>query len=154
MAIQLRRDAQPALEENGIKLLCVSIGTPARAKDFVAETKFPAELLFADPENVCYNALRLHKGWGRTFFTVNTPFSIKDRITKDGASDLCDVLPRWKPWLPPKSDQGLQQGGTFVFEGRKAVFEHYDEATGAHADLADVLRAAKCPVPDRLLNAS
>ena len=27
------------------------------------------------------------------------------------------ALARWKPWIPPKLEQGLQQGGTFVFEG-------------------------------------
>lgn len=45
-AIQLRRDALPVLERNGVKLLCVSIGTPERAKDFVKETGFPGELLY------------------------------------------------------------------------------------------------------------
>ena len=45
-------------------------------------------------------------------------------------------------WIPPKIEQSLQQGGAFVFRGREAVFEHYDEATGAHAELADLLRAA------------
>jgi peroxiredoxin len=34
------------LERNGVKLLCVSIGTPERAKDFVKETGFPGELLY------------------------------------------------------------------------------------------------------------
>ena len=142
--MQLRRDVLPALQKKGAKLVCVSIGTPERAKDFVAETGFPSEFLFADPENACYDALRLHKGLARTFLAVSTPFSIKDRIEKDGAEDLREILPRWKPWLPPKADQGLQQGGTFVFKGREAVLAHYDESTGAHADFQTVLRAAGC----------
>ena len=53
-----------------------------------------------------------------------------------------DATKRWKPWLPPKSDQGLQQGGAFVFEGDKLLFQHYDPSTGAHVDLDDLLRAA------------
>lgn len=28
---------------------------------------------------------------------------------------------RWKPWIPPKLDQGLQQGGTFVFLGSQVI---------------------------------
>lgn len=31
-----------------------------------------------------------------------------------------------------------------MFKGRTAVFEHYDESTGAHASLEDVLKAAGC----------
>ena len=41
-----------------------------------------------------------------------------------------------------KSDQGLQQGGAFVFEGDKLLFQHYDPSTGAHVDLDDLLQAA------------
>ena len=46
------------------------------------------------------------------------------------------------PWLPPKSDQGLQQGGAFVFEGEELLFQHYDPSTGAHVDLDTVLKVA------------
>lgn len=59
------------------------------------------------------------------------------------AEEICCCS--FRTGLPPKSDQGLQQGGTFVFKGRKAVFEHYDESTGAHANFADVMAAAGCP---------
>ena len=51
-------------------------------------------------------------------------------------------LARWKPWIPPKLEQGLQQGGTFVFRGDREIFSHYDPSTGAHANLATVLAAA------------
>ena len=47
--------------------------------------------------------------------------AILDRVNKDGAEDLREILPRWKPWLPPKNDQGLQQGGAFVFRGRQGA---------------------------------
>eukprot|EP00976_Prorocentrum_cordatum_P054579 1101534-Prorocentrum_minimum.AAC.1 len=36
-------------------------------------------------------------------------------------------MPRWKPWIPPKLDQGLQQGGLFIFEGDTTLLEHFDE---------------------------
>lgn len=53
--------------------------------------------------------------------------------------DLSAVLKRWTPWVPPRQDQALQQGGLLVFDGRSCVYAHYDAATGAHADLAVVL---------------
>ena len=45
-------------------------------------------------------------------------------------------------YIPPKQDQAFNQGGTFVFDGAKTVFAHYDESTGAHADLDKVIRLA------------
>jgi hypothetical protein len=36
-------------------------------------------------------------------------------------------MKKWKPWLPPKANQGLQQGGCVVFKGRDAALEHFDE---------------------------
>jgi len=103
---------------------------------------FPKENLFADPENTCYSSLGLKKGVVTTFFNQETPFSILARAQNDGAKDLVDALSRWKPWIPPKLDQGLQQGGTFVFAGNQEVFQHFDPSTGAHADLNQVLTAA------------
>ena len=62
------------------------------------------------------------------------------RRFKDGTiKDLQNILPRWIPWVPPKQDQALQQGGMFVFEGERCVWCQYDQATGAHADLEVVL---------------
>ena len=61
---------------------------------------------------------------------------------KDNAKDLLDATKRWKPWLPPKSDQGLQQGGAFVFDGAELLLGHYDPSTGAHVKLDEVLRVA------------
>lgn len=42
---------------------------------------------------------------------------------------------------PPRfqTRQALQQGGIFVFEGDRVAYSHYDQATGAHADLDGVL---------------
>lgn len=133
---------KPKLDEMGVKLLLVSIGTYERSQDFAKETGFPKECLYADPDNAAYDALGFNKGVTKTFFDPSTPFAIKDRIEKDGASDLRDVLPRWKPWLPPKADQGLQQGGLLVFSGQECVYRHDDPSTGAHADMAKVIEAA------------
>ncbi|KAG2491089.1 hypothetical protein HYH03_010533 [Edaphochlamys debaryana] len=134
----------------GVKLFLVSIGTVERSRDFAKETQFPTDLLFADPANALYDALGLVKGVGVTFLSIDTPLAIKKRIDEDRTGDLMEIMPRWKPWLPPKSDQGLQQGGMFMFEGDRTAFTHYDPSTSAHADLqallskASALTAADC----------
>ena len=147
LATQLTRDALPLLAAADAKLLCVGIGTPERAAEFCATYGLPPEVVYADPENVCYDALRLRHGFAVTFLNVATPFAMRDRFAKDGAADLAAVMPRWQPWIPPKLEQSLQQGGSFVFCGKDAVFEHYDESTGAHADLAALLAAAGVAPP-------
>lgn len=106
-------------------------------------TGFPAELLFCDPDNISYNALSLKQGVGLTFFSVETPLAIKKRMDEGTMGDLSEILPRWTPWVPPKTQQAFQQGGIFVFEGSRCVMDHFDKATGAHADFKMVLDAAK-----------
>mmetsp|Transcript_33430 Transcript_33430/g.84485 ORF Transcript_33430/g.84485 Transcript_33430/m.84485 type:complete len:91 (+) Transcript_33430:677-949(+) len=75
-----------------------------------------------------------------------TPFSLANRFLEGRGGDLVEALRTWKVWIPPKgASQGLQQGGMFVFEGRRAVFEHRDQGTGAFANLNKVLEAAAVP---------
>ena len=121
--------------------MAVSIGTPERAKEFVKETGFPIDNLYADPDALCYDRLKLNKSL-KNFSQKSTPEALAARWSKDGAKDLFDVLKRWKPWIPPKPEQGFQQGGTFVFRGTETLFAHKDEATADHADLALVVEAA------------
>jgi len=136
-----------------VKLVAVGIGTVERGQEFCDHVGFPRGALFCDPDNLAYSALGLNFGAGDTFFNPATPYAILDRLafkadpraggsTLGGAQDLGKALARWKPWIPPKLEQGLQQGGTFVFEGDQEVFSHYDPSTGAHADLNLVLAAA------------
>ena len=142
LGAQLARDVLPPLSQAGVKLITVGIGTAERGREYCEHVGFPAENLLCDPENEAYDALGLKKGVETTFFTVDTPFAILERAKKNGASDLLAATARWKPWLPPKNDQGLQQGGAFVFEGESLLFQHYDPSTGAHADLDTVLNVA------------
>jgi len=99
--------------------------------------------LYADPDNVCYDALKLNKEL-KNFSQKSTPEMLMDRWNKDGAKDLIGVLKRWKPWIPPKPEQGFQQGGTFVFSGDKCVYRFYDPSTGVNAPFDDWLVAAGC----------
>ncbi|PNH01460.1 hypothetical protein TSOC_012650 [Tetrabaena socialis] len=140
LAIQLRRDVKPKLDEMGIKLFLVR-----REGDLSRRgvTGFPADLLFADPGNALYDALGLVRGVGATFFSADTPLAIKRRMDEGRTGDLGDVLSRWQPWLPPKSEQAYQQGGLFLFEGERTLLSHYDKATGAHADFAQLLGLAE-----------
>jgi len=73
------------------------------------------------------------------------------RRALDGRTgDLTAAVSKWQAWIPPKLEQGLQQGGVFAFDGRSVVFQYYDQSTGAHADLAQVLAAVGvAPRPDK-----
>ena len=58
---------------------------------------------------------------------------------------LKGVMKRWTKqelWIPPVQDQALQQGGVVIFEGKKAVWAWRDPATGAHANLEEVVNVA------------
>jgi hypothetical protein len=74
-----------------------------------------------------------------------TPQAIWDAIRSGRIADLKAVLPVWAKtglWHPPRPEQALQQGGVVVFHGDRAVFVHRDPATGAHADMVEVIRVA------------
>jgi hypothetical protein len=64
---------------------------------------------------------------------------LQARWKKDGAKDLREVFSHWKPWIPPKREQGFQQGGVFAFEGDECVYQFYDPSTGVHAPFGDWL---------------
>lgn len=82
LAIQLRRDVLPVLDEQGVKLYLVSIGTWERSKQFVEVTDFPPERLLVDPDNVTYTALGLAKGVMKTFFSAEV--SVTGYASKTG----------------------------------------------------------------------
>lgn len=125
----------------------VSIGKPEVGKDLVAhlELQDGEEFLFVDPENSLYDVLDLNRGVKETFFSPSTPLSFLERFTKkDGMKDLMEVLSKWDKafYLPPKQEQAFNQGGTFIFDGPKTVFAHYDESTAAHAKIEEVVDLA------------
>ena len=105
---------------------------------------FPHPFLYADPENKVYDALELVKSNPmQLMFDPRTPLSLAKRVATGNSGDLQTSLRTWKPWIPPKMDQGLQQGGAFVFDGYKDVlYARKDPATGDHADLNQILDIA------------
>lgn len=132
---------KPRLDEAGIKLLMVSIGTASSGKEFAKGTEFPAESLFSDTTNNCYDALNFYSGLMRTFFDKSTAFSMQKRFSADGAQDLKDVMKNYKMLPPKENTQTLIQGGLVCFDGWNDVFFHKDEGTGAHADFDAAIRA-------------
>lgn len=131
-----------------VNLVMVSIGKPEVGKQLVQHLGLEdgEDFLFVDPENTLYDELDLNHGVAETFFSISTPLSFLDRFkSKDGMSDLMEVLGKWNDavYLPPKQEQAFNQGGTFIFDGTgNTVFAHYDESTGAHAKVADVVDLA------------
>ena len=45
-------------------------------------------------------------------------------------------------YIPPKLEQSTNHGGTFIFDGEKVVFAHYDESPGTHADTYEAVEMA------------
>mmetsp|Transcript_27824 Transcript_27824/g.42109 ORF Transcript_27824/g.42109 Transcript_27824/m.42109 type:complete len:136 (+) Transcript_27824:558-965(+) len=126
----------------------ISIGLPEKGKQLISHLNLNhgEDYLFVDPENALYDALDLNFGIKETFFSPATPFAFLDRFTKpNGMKDLNEVLSKWINggfYRPPKQSQAFNQGGTFVLNGETTVFAHYDESTGAHAKVEDVLKLA------------
>lgn len=90
-----------------------------------------------------YDALEFVKSNPISLFTdARTPLSLADRIKNQRTGDLEEALKTWKPWIPPKLSQGLQQGGSIIFEGSKVLYNRKDPATGDHVDLSLLLDIA------------
>lgn len=125
----------------------VSLGTPENGKKLLDHLLIPnfADNLFVDPKNVLYDSLQLNKGIKSTFFGPGTSFAFLKRFTQpNGMKELNEVLPKWSKAIynPPSQAQALKQGGTFVFDGDRTVFAHFDESTGAHSDIQQVIDLA------------
>jgi len=130
------------------QLIFVSIGTPETGLKLVDHLNIPnlIDYLYVDPTTTLYNSLQLNKGIKETFFSPSTSFAFLKRFTKpDGMKELNEILPKWNKasYMVPKPDQAFNQGATFVFDGEKTIFAHYDESTGAHSDIQQVIDLTK-----------
>mmetsp|Transcript_99985 Transcript_99985/g.173478 ORF Transcript_99985/g.173478 Transcript_99985/m.173478 type:complete len:166 (-) Transcript_99985:67-564(-) len=160
MAVQLVRDVLPKLNKAGVKLFAVGIGSAESALTFAERTGFPASQLLTDEseETDAYVALgtrntqRDEKG-KMVFEGVGSMWSERtnDAIKTRGRDDLNGVVGSlfkpgiYTPLMPkgPKAmDRTFVQGGTFIFDGSKSLFEHYDFSSGDHADLEEVVQVA------------
>ncbi|KAG7672259.1 hypothetical protein Ndes2526B_g06754 [Nannochloris sp. 'desiccata'] len=126
-------------------MLLLSIGTKERGLEFCERTGFDSSRLLADPESNSYAPLGMKKGVKETFFSKETPNAIWEDMKTGRIETLKGVMKVWikqKLWIPPQQDQAFQQGGVVIFDGEKVVWVWRDPATGAHADLKEVVRVA------------
>ncbi|CAF1716941.1 unnamed protein product [Brassica oleracea] len=128
------REAKPRFDAAGVKLVAVGVGTPDKARILATRLPFPMECLYADPERKAYDVLGLYYGLGRTFFNPASTkvFSRFDEIREATKNYTIQATPEDRSSV-------LQQGGTFVFKGKKLLYGRKDEGTGDHPSLDDVL---------------
>lgn len=127
-------------------MFLISIGKPSVGKKLIQHLGVNGgeDFIFADPDNTIYDDMDLNKGVAATFFNPATPYAIRDRLISGRMNELIEVLGKWSQafYIPPKAEQAFNQGGTFIFRGVETLFAHYDEGTGAHPDIDEVLRLA------------
>jgi len=155
-AIQLKRDLLPVLNEKGIGLVVVGIGSLDSGRVFSKETGFPPDKLLVDESErtLAYQALgtrnsqrdavsgkQKFEGIGSMWSSATT-----DAIKERGRDDLNSVTGNifnpgpFKPTMPSSIEATLVQGGSFVFDGTtKTLLEHYDESSGAHITIEELL---------------
>jgi len=162
-AVQLRRAALPALEKAGVGLAVVGIGSLDAGDTFATRTEFPKSMLYVDDsdESETYRAAGTRntkrKPDGKADFEgIGSMWSqaTNDALKERGKADLDAITGSlfnpgiYKPLMPKGStmtrsmEKTMVQGGSFVFEGDDVLFEHYDESSGAHAGIDDILKAA------------
>lgn len=155
--LQLQRDVLPALTQNGIRLVVVGIGSVESGRTFCEQTGFSANGLFVDDskETEAYQSVGTRnsirgKNDKQIFEGVGSMWSqaTNDAIKERGREDLNSVTGNlfnpgpYKPLMPSSMEATFVQGASFVFEGRKTLLEHYDESSGAHVSIDDLLSAA------------
>ena len=130
------------------RLICIGIGTHARSLEFCEHVGFDPQFLYSDAENKAYDALQFVKSTPATLFTdVRTPLAIAKRFADGKQEYLGTAFKNWgkSMWIPPRLDQGLQQGGSLVFKRRETIFKYKDPSAGADVDINDLLRVALAP---------
>ncbi|CAN8264198.1 unnamed protein product [Cochlearia groenlandica] len=128
------KEAKPRFDEAGVKLVAVGVGTPDKARLLASRLPFPMECLYADPERKAYDVLGLYYGLGRTFFNPASTkvFSRFDKIREAAKNYTIKATPEDRSSV-------LQQGGTFLFRGKKLLYGRKDEGTGDHPSLDHVI---------------
>ena len=155
-------------------MFCVGIGSREAANTFAEKIEFPASILFADESetSAAYAAAGTRNtkrdADGKQIFEgVGSMWSqaTSEALQKRGRDDLnaitgnpfkpgpyVPLMPKGESLFDTKAiERTMVQGGTFVFDGSEPIFSHYDESSGAHADLDELVRVATAPRPSRVL---
>jgi len=160
------KECLPALEEAGVKLYVVGIGSRESATEFGEALDFPLENLLVDEsdESEAYRAAGTRNSQRdpdtnkQIFEGVESMWSeaTNDALEQRGKEDLDKITGNlfnrgpYKPLMPKgKSlfdmraiEKTLVQGGSFIFRGEETVLEHYDPSSGAHLPLDVLLTTA------------
>lgn len=151
------------LEPAGVKLFAVGIGSAESAASFAEKVEFPPSLLLADESDTTdayvaagtRNTDRDESGRAvfegvESMWSARTNGALKAR-GRDDLNTIVGSLFRpgiYTPLMPKGSttqrtiEKTFVQGGTFVFDGTKELFAHYDFSSGDHADLEEVIAVA------------
>ena len=157
-AVELKRDALPALKENGVRLIVVGIGSVESGQTFSERTGLPMDMLLVDEseETEAYksigtrNSQRDPSNNKQIFEGVESMWSSKTTyaIEARGRDDLNAITGNlfkpgiYKPMMPSTVEATLVQGASFVFKGKEVLLEHYDASSGAHVSVDELLEAA------------
>lgn len=164
--MQLQRDALPALEEAGVKLLVVGIGSVEAGREFADALAFPRARLLVDEsdESEAYRAAgtrnsqrdpstgkQVFEGVGSMWSDATTAaLEARGKGDLDAITGTLFARGPYKPLLPkgktlfdPRAiEKTLVQGGSFVFKGGEVLLEHYDASSGDHLKICALLDAA------------
>jgi len=156
--MQLKRDVLPALNKDGVALVVIGIGSVESARTFSEKTGFPLDMLLVDDtdETSFYEAVGTRNSQRdpvtnkQIFEGVGSMWgqATNDAIKERGRDDLNSITGSlfkpgpFKPMMPNSIEATLVQGGSFVFDGTKTLLEHYDESSGAHVSVENLLQAA------------
>jgi len=136
----------------------VGIGTVESGRTFAQQLGFPVDKLLVDDseETEVYrgvgtrNSQRDDETGKQLFEGVGSMWSqaTNDGIEERGRDDLNTVVGGlfkpgpYKPLMPTNMEATFVQGASFVFDGKRAILEHYDDSSGAHSSIDDLLAAA------------
>ncbi|XP_073156066.1 thioredoxin-like protein AAED1, chloroplastic [Henckelia pumila] len=127
------KESKERFDSAGVKLIAVGVGTPDKARLLAERLPFPMDILYADPDRKAYDVLGLYYGLGRTFFNPASTkvFSRFEELKKAMKNYTIKAT-------PDDRSSVLQQGGMFVFKGKRLLYARKDEGTGDHASLDHV----------------
>lgn len=151
----MKRDVLPALEGQDIPLLVVGIGSVESGRSFAAQLDFPLHNLLVDTseETEAFRSIGTRNSQrdadtGKQMFEgVESMWSqaTTDGIEDRGKDDLKAITGNifnpgpYKPLMPTNMEASFVQGASFVFEGKDSLLEHYDESSGAHVSIEELL---------------
>jgi hypothetical protein len=126
----------------------VGVGTAQAANEFATQLNINPKLCFGDEGGAMGDALGLNQG----VKTMWNPAAVNAMMSRNDQESLTELGNAYKmaidnvgikTIMPVDMKDTLRQGGTFVFRGSKALYEHYDSKVGDNADIDSILAAMK-----------